>query len=254
MKIGIGSYAYGWNIQRGMTAEQLLDHAIEVGADVVQVCDNLPLFELDWTTLSSKATDHGIILQVGNIGTPGDLIRTAEIAGKIKSPIIRFVIGPAFATQSAHEVADDFRDAARICSENGARLAIENQEYFRAPQFAEIVSLIGHGAAITLDTANSLANLEGTECLIKYLADLSICLHAKDVAVEREFHMFGFRVFGVPAGQGAVDFHLLKQSLPKLESVILEQWVPTVNNQPPTTNEVEMVAPGLNYLRSIWKD
>lgn len=252
MKIGIGSYAYAWNIQRGMTAEELLDETIRVRANVLQVCDNLDLKQIDWKSLSQRAKDHGVELQIGNIGGPEQVIEAAEIARIIGSPIVRFVIGPACATQSVAEIADDFREPARICRENGARLAIENQDYFRARQFAEMVGMIGHDAAITLDTANSLSNLEGTECLMDHLAPQVICLHAKDVVVEREFHMFGFRVFGVQAGLGAVDFAFLKSKLIALQSVILEQWVPMANNQPPLANEREMVAPGIDYLRGVW--
>lgn len=252
MKIGIGSYAYPWNVQHGFTADQLLDEAIFHKAQVLQICDNLDHSKIDWATLSSRAKDNGIELQVGHIGGPSLLVETAKIAGLIGSPIVRFVIGPQCVTQSTHEIADDFRDSARICMENGARLALENQDFFRTSQLAEIVSLIGHGCGVVLDTANSLSNLEGTECIVKNLGAYAICLHAKDVVVEREFHMFGFRVFGVPTGRGSVDFRYLHDNLPDLETIILEQWHPTANNQPPLANEKEGVGRGLDYLRGIW--
>jgi sugar phosphate isomerase/epimerase len=252
LKIGIGSYTYPWNVKRGMTAEELLDRAISLKANVLQLCDNLDLASIDWASLSTRAKGHGVELQVGNIGGPEDVIATAKIAGQVGSPIVRFVIGQAFVAQSVHEVADDFREPARICQENGAQLAIENHDFFTSSQVSQIVNLIGHNCAVTLDTANSLSNLEGTECLVKHLGAHAICLHAKDVVVEREFHMFGFRVFGVEAGRGTVDFRYLKASLPKVASVILEQWPPTANNQPPIAYENETVAPGLDYLRGIW--
>lgn len=254
MKIGIGSYAYPWSVQRGFTAENLLDEAIRLKADVLQICDNLEFASIDWAELSHRAKDHGVELQVGTIGGPGELEEAAKIGGQIGSSIVRFVIGPHYATQSPHEVADDFRDAARICMENGARLALENQDFFHTSQLAQIISLIGHGCAATLDTANSLSNLEGTESVVANLGAYAICLHAKDVVVEREFHMFGFRVFGVQAGKGSVDFRYLRDNLPQLESIVLEQWHPTANNQPPIAFETECAGPGLDYLRSIWSN
>jgi sugar phosphate isomerase/epimerase len=252
VKVGLGSYAYPWSIQRGMTAPELLEQAILHRAEVLQICDNLDHAVIDWADLAAKAKDNQIQLQLGSFGGPSEAIAAARIAEFIGSPILRFVIGHAFVAQSVHEVADDFRDAARACMDHGVRLAIENHDFFNAPQFAQIVELIGHGCGITLDTANSLANLEGTESIVRHLGAHALCLHAKDVVVEREFHMFGFRIFGVQAGRGAVDFRFLQANLPNLETVVLEQWPPPVNNQPPIEHEREMVGPGLAYLKSVW--
>jgi len=252
MKVGINSYTYPWNVRGGMTAEQLLEQAIGHRASVLQLCDNLNLGALDWDGLSAKAEDHGIELQVGNIGGPDDLIAAAKIAERIGSPIVRFVIGPAFATQSALEVADDFREAAKICREHGTRMALENHDFFSTIQLRDIILAIGHDVGVCLDTANSISNLEGTGALVHHLAPHAICLHAKDVVVEREIHMLGFRVFGVPAGQGQVDFPLLKREMPNLESVILEQWPPTRNGQPPLDLEMMNVGSSLEYLRGVW--
>ncbi len=252
LKIGIGSYAYSWNIKQGMTAADVLGEGIRYGVDVVQLCDNLDLKSIDWPLLASKAKSNGIELQIGNMGGPEDVIYAANVANMIGSPIVRFVIGPSFVAQSVSEVADDFRDAARICQENGARLALENHDFFAAKELAQIIDQIGHGCAANLDTANSLSTLEGTESIVMHLGPKSICLHAKDIAIEREFHMLGFRVFGVPAGRGSVDFRYLKENLPVLESIILEQWTPPVNHQPSLANENNSVLPGLEFLRGVW--
>lgn len=252
MKIGLGSYAYPWNIQRGMTADGLLNEAIKHQVDVVQICDNLAPLTLDWDAIIPKARDHGIAVEVGLIGGAEEARCIAALAGKVGSPIARFVIGQALATQSVSEVADDLRDAAKIAEGNGLRLALENHDFFKAEQLSEIVAAIGHGCGVTLDTANSISNLEGTECIVKHLGDQALCLHAKDVAIEREFHMYGFRVFGVPAGTGAVDFHFLRDRLPNLQSVILEQWCPPVGNHPPLDQEKETIAQSLRHLRSVW--
>jgi sugar phosphate isomerase/epimerase len=253
VKIGVGSYAYPWSVQRGMTAEELLEDAILYGANVLQLCDNLDHSAIDWPALAAKAAEHEVELQIGSFGGPAEVLAGSKIAAAVGSPILRFVIGQAFVAQSVQEVADDFRDAARACSERGVRLAIENHDFFYAAQFAEIVSLIGNECGVTLDTANSIANLEGTESIVKHLGAHAICLHAKDVVVEREFHMYGFRIFGVQAGRGAVDFRYLKANLPHLETVVLEQWPPPMNNQPAIEQEREMIGPGLEFLRSVWE-
>jgi sugar phosphate isomerase/epimerase len=252
VRIGLGSYAYPWNIQRGMTADGFLDEAIKHQVDVVQVCDNLCPAEIEWDSFGKRAADHAIQVEVGHIGGKEEAALIARIAGKVGSPIARFVIGQALATQSVSEVADDLREAAKIAADNGVRLALENHDFFKAGQLSEIVAAIGHGCGVTLDTANSISNLEGTECIVKHLGKQTLCLHAKDVAIEREFHMYGFRVFGVPAGTGAVDFAYLRDNLPNIQSVILEQWCPPVGNHPPLDQEKETIAQSLRHLRSIW--
>ena len=252
MRIGLGSYAYPWNIQRGMTADAFLDEAIHHGVDVVQVCDNLNPGELKWESFSKKAADHGITVEVGHIGGAAEAELIAKVAGKIRSPIARFVIGQSLATQGIAEVADDLREAARIAESGGVRLAIENHDFFKSKQIAEIIEAVGHGCASTLDTANSISNMEGTECVVKYLGEHAVCLHAKDISIEREFHMYGFRVFGVPAGTGAVDFPFIRDNLPNLQSVILEQWCPPRGSHPPLELEKETIAQSLKHLRSVW--
>jgi hypothetical protein len=88
--------------------------------------------------------------------------------------------------------------------------------------------------------------------VVQHLGPKAICLHAKDIAVEREFHMLGFRIFGVPTGRGLVDFRYLRDNLPMLESVILEQWTPPVNHQPALGPEKELVPASLEYLKGVW--
>ena len=53
MRLGIGSYTYGWAIgvsghapERPMGALDLLERAAELGVGLVQVADNLPLHRL----------------------------------------------------------------------------------------------------------------------------------------------------------------------------------------------------------------
>ena len=253
MKIGIGSYTFPWNVQRGMTADEILDAGIDFKVDVVQLCDNVDLSNLDWVGLCERATSAGIQIQVGGIGGPKEAIAMATAAEKVGSPIVRFVIGPAFATQSVPEIADDFRDVAKFCADHGSRLALENHDFFLTSQLAAIIEAIGNGCGAVLDTANSLSNLEGLESVVKNLGPHALCLHAKDVVAEREIHMYGFRIFGVQSGNGGIDFAYLRDNLPFNETVILEQWTPKVNNETPLSQEKATVASGLAHLRGIWQ-
>lgn len=253
MKIGIGSYTYPWNVRAGMTAEQVMDQAIALECNVVQFCDNLDLPKLDWSGLRAKAEGHGIEIQVGSVGGPAELAEVVEIGRKVGSSLVRFVVGQAYVAQSVADVADGFRESARRCQEFGAKLAIENHDFFTTAEIAAIVDAIGENCGACVDTANSLSNLEGTQSLIDNLSRKAICLHAKDVIVEREIHMLGFRIFGVPAGRGFVDFPLLRENMPNLETVILEQWVPTRNGKPALEAEMESAQSGISYLKGLWQ-
>src|SRR5688572_20166128 len=113
-----------------MTATELLDEAIRLKADVLQIFDNLDPINLSWAELSPKAKDHGIELHIGHLGGPDEVVECAKIAAQVGSPLVRLVVGPTHATQSPNEVAEDLRDAARICTENGTRLVLENHDFF----------------------------------------------------------------------------------------------------------------------------
>ena len=252
MKIGIGSYTYPWNVRAGMSAEKLLDEAIRLDANVLQLCENLQLSTLNWSSLAARAKDANVEIQIGTIGGGPELEQAATIGKIVGSSLIRLVIGPSYVAQSLQDVADSLKDGAKQCQEFGARLAIENHDFFTTGQIAELARKVGSGTGVCVDTANSISNLEGTQSLISNFGDLAICLHAKDVIVEREIHLYGFRIFGVHAGKGYVDFPSLKVGLPNLQTVILEQWTPTRNGQPPLDSEVADVEPGLAYLRSVW--
>jgi sugar phosphate isomerase/epimerase len=235
-----------------MSAEKLLDEAIRLNANVLQLCDNLPLKKLDWENLAARSREAKVEIQIGTIGGGPELEEAAEIGRIVGSSLIRLVIGPSYVTQGLQEVADSLKDGARRCQDSGARLAIENHDFFTTAQIADLAQKVGFGTGVCVDTANSISNLEGTQSLISNFGDLAICLHAKDVIVEREIHLFGFRIFGVPAGKGFVDFPSLKNGLPNLQTVILEQWTPTRNGQPPLEAEVADAEAGLAYLRSVW--
>ena len=78
-KIGIGSYAFRWAIgtpewqpTRPLAPVELLDKAAALGAEVVQICDNVPLATLPDHTLAAlagRAAALGLELEVGIRGS-----------------------------------------------------------------------------------------------------------------------------------------------------------------------------------------
>ena len=73
MKLGVGSYTFTWAVgvpgypvAQPMKAFDLLETARELGAEVVQYCDNLPLTALnasERSELRQKAQNYGIDIE-----------------------------------------------------------------------------------------------------------------------------------------------------------------------------------------------
>jgi len=84
-------------------------------------------------------------------------------------------------------------------------------------------------SAVVLDTVNSLAVPEGWKDVARTLAPHTLCLHYKDFAIKRAWHMMGFICEGTPSGQGQVDTRWLLDTLkasPYDFNVIIELWPP----------------------------
>ncbi len=103
MKLGISSYTYTWSIGVGKQKPSapigplgLLLKAKELGVNLVQLADNIPLYQ--WTEeelreFKHRAQEMGIGLEVGARGlTPERLTRYIHIAKILESPFLRFVI------------------------------------------------------------------------------------------------------------------------------------------------------------------
>src|SRR5947199_328883 len=79
-----------------LTAAGLLEKAAELGVDVVQIADNLPLDRLssaEIDELASQARDRKLRLEVGTCGIePGHLRTYLNLAASLHSPLVRVVI------------------------------------------------------------------------------------------------------------------------------------------------------------------
>lgn len=241
MKLGIGTYTYMWSIGvtgappgRPMGAMDLLERAHEMGVQVVQYGPNLALQELPGAELGevlAAARQWGMELEVGTrgvesahlrrmleftVGCGARLLRTVperEGGGVPEEEELAGLVG---------EVEPAFR-AARV------RLAMENS-LMPASALAGALRRVGsEWMGVTLDTVNSLAIAEGSREVVRELAPWTCCLHVKDFAVSREWHMMGFRVEGRPAGQGQLNVPWLLGEL-RAEgaecNAIVELWPP----------------------------
>lgn len=241
MKIGIGSYAVPWHIGIGQwTPENPLQHedllalAHELGVQVVQYCDNLPLDVLDEGRLESihkQAREWGIDIEVGTRGLERErLQRCTELAERFGCPFVRVVVDTRDYQPSPEELLHELYTLKPIFASRGLKLAIENHDRFPVRVLAQILEEAGTDwVGICFDTANSLGTLQGPNEALDALCPYVCNLHVKDVRARREEHNLGFRIEGTPAGEGSVDIpdiiRRVRDANPQANAII-ELWTP----------------------------
>jgi sugar phosphate isomerase/epimerase len=239
MKAGISSYTYAWAIgvpgnmpDKPMTVFQLLDKAAELGVDVVQIADNLPLHRLSYGELikiRDFAKDLHIGIEVGGRGmTVSKLRQYIRLADILNSPLVRFVIDEKPYQPDINQIHAIINNAIPELERNRVVLAIENHDRFRAEQYAEMVTQAGSTfVGICLDSVNSMGAGEGLTAVIGELAPLTVNLHVKEFSVKRVFHQMGFVIEGCPLGEGMLPLKdLVEKVKARCRSAILEQWTP----------------------------
>jgi len=217
-----------------MSVYRLVEETARLGVSCIQIADNLPLHHLSDTELrklSVYAVSKGISIEIGTRGLqPGNVIKYAEIAAKLGSPILRIVIDSAGFEPSVNESINIIKEILPVLKENKIKLAIENHDRLKTGEFAEIITgtdplWIG----ICLDSVNSMGAGEGLHEVVSRLARFTINLHLKDFIIRRVWHKMGFVVEGVPAGDGLLNIGWLKKQVEifgNCQSAILELWTP----------------------------
>ncbi|MDG0789893.1 sugar phosphate isomerase/epimerase [Cohnella ginsengisoli] len=267
MSWGIGSYSLTWAIgvpgyeppNRPLAARDLLAAAKDVGAGVVQYADNLPLHALSESELGELvrlAREWDIGLEAGLRGTaPESLALYAELAVQIGSPIVRTLI-------TEPDIRSAYRDLEASLSDyesKGIVLAIENHGLHTTDR---LVALFEHfdspSLGCCLDTVNSFGALEGPDTVIRALAHYTVNLHIKDFEIKRVDHQMGFSVLGTPAGQGRLNWPLLREALRKsgrTPNWILELWTPFAGSVERTIElEREWFEASIPFVRGEWKN
>ncbi|MGO8786046.1 MAG: sugar phosphate isomerase/epimerase family protein [Terriglobia bacterium] len=254
MKIGISSWTYPWAIgvksyplRDPMTAIGLLERACAMGAQVVQIADNLPLAASMLDPIRRAAS--GIEIELGTRGAePANLLRYLEYAVSLGSHFVRTLLGDGYNEDSLRAVLSEF-------GRHGVVLGLENYEGLPSADLAALMRRLDNPwAGICLDTVNSLGALEMPEFTIKTLAPYTVNVHVKDFDIVRVPYMMGFEVTGRPAGQGRLD---LKSLLDQVQvygrdpNLILEQWPPLTGSLEETiVREAAWAEAGWEYLNT----
>lgn len=241
MKLGLGSYAFRWNIGIGdqhppqpMTAFDLLDEAHARGLSVVQYADNLPLDRLapdEHDRLAGIAADRGMVLELGTQSFDADEVaRYLVIGQRIGARILRVALDEADAQMPVADLARALDPLLRDARRAGIRIAIENHFNYPSPRMVNLLETVNDPQlGVCLDVANSICAGEWTEETVRLLAPFTINLHLKDYVITPDPYGVGFRILGVPlgAGRAPLDWVLAQLShCPPETSCILEHWLP----------------------------
>jgi sugar phosphate isomerase/epimerase len=217
MKLGVSSFTFPWAIGGiesdhpvDMDAFELLDRARSLGADVLQIADNLPIGHLaddELHKLKVTADSYSIGLEVGTRGIKTENIeRFLKIAQILGSPILRVVIDSKDHEPDISEICDLLKPFAAKFKEANIKLAIENHDRLTCAQFNEIIDRVGADwVGICLDTVNSLGAVEAPNTVIPALAPRAINVHMKDFEIIRTNGQMGFTVRGTALGQGRLN-------------------------------------------------
>jgi len=266
MRLGISSFTFPWAIGGidedhpiSMTSLELLDKARELGADVLQIADNLPIGHLsneELGQLRTMADSLGIALEVGTRGiSTANLARFLEIAEILGSPILRIVIDTKEHEPTMEEINSLLAPFAVQFRKLNIKLAIENHDRLTCAQFNEIIyRLGGDWVGICLDTVNSLGAVEAPNTVIPALAPRAINVHMKDFEIVRSNGQMGFTVQGTALGQGRLDVQgviaAVGGSRRDITSVI-ELWTPRQSSYEETVAlEESWASQSVKFLRA----
>ena len=269
MDYGGGSYTYTWLVQKrldtGMdplkTAVELADLIASQGLRVLQICDNLPLHQIDeegLRELGRHCRMLGLSLQIGTRGVDSaHLLTFLHIAEICEAALVRTMLtdlGGKAADEST--AARELRKVAGAFENSGVLLAIENHESTSSERLASVARAAGSGnIGLCLDTVNSFAALEPPDLTISNMLDLALNIHLKDFDIVRVNNQMGFSVVGTPLGDGRLRGYLRKLLGGGARDAIIELWTPFQDSLDATVAlESEWAQRSINFLKNYERE
>lgn len=231
MKIGISSWTYAWAIKNGMDVYTLLDKAIKLKAEVLQIADNLPLHTVSNDTIrniADIAKTHDIILEIGTKGIDKETIdKYIKIAEVLNVKLIRTLLHNEINTPSVTDAIMNLKSYVTELKSRDIVLAIENHDYYHSSQLRQIIREVNDSnIGICLDPVNNFAQGESTREVLSNLAEYTVNFHAKDYTIKRKPSQLGFDIEGCPTGVGMLDLDMVCDALRNDINWIIELWTP----------------------------
>lgn len=270
MRLGISTYSYTWAIgvpgnihNEPLSALGLLDKAAQLGINLVQFADNLPLEKLSDGELNQirvYAASRDISIEMGGKGlTVENTLLCLRTAAALSSPILRMVIDNPGYEPDVDTVIQHIKGLEPEFASRNIKLAIENHDRLKAREFEYIIRSVGSPyVGICLDSVNSMGAGEGFENVSEILLPYTFNLHLKDFTIHRVSHKMGFAIEGTPAGKGMLNIPSLIETLKKqgkCQSIILELWTPFHEDLSQTVQlEEQWVKESIAYLNPIFKN
>jgi 3-oxoisoapionate decarboxylase len=242
MRLGISSWAYGWAVgvdgypqsAQPLAALDLLQRACQLGVDLAQIGDNLPVHQLPSLQLASireVACDLGIAIELGTRGVqPAHLLRYLDLAVYFEAKLVRTLPQEITSQPSPPEAEEWIGSVMEHFRAAGVVLALENYERQTSVELAALVQRIADPfLGVCLDTVNSIGALETPKEVVRNLMPYIRNLHVKDFIIRRPEHKMGYEISGCPVGEGMLNVDWLFTELRAHgadPTVILEQWAP----------------------------
>jgi sugar phosphate isomerase/epimerase len=269
-RFGISSCAYPWAIgvargprmKKRLTAIELLEKALALGVERVQIAQNLPLENLPWETMvriKRYAGENGVMIEVGTRGTGREnIMKFLEIAHFLKSPIMRTTPESIHGNKKGmQKLQKRLREVLPEYEKEGITIVLDNQENYKASDLENLMEKVDHpNLGLCLDLSDALGAMEGPEYVINRLGRWCRNFILKDVAAVRTQTQMGFSVEGRPAGKGQLP---LKWALEQLgqagteHTTILELW-PTWQGDITSTIKLEAdwVAESVKFMQQFY--
>ena len=267
-KVGISSFAlrYALSASTPLSPTGLLDKAAALGAEVVQICDNLPLAPLsngELDALAQRAADLDLELEVGTRGSgPERLERYFAVAQRLGARLLRVVLSNAEEGRTIEQERAVLRGLLPRLDQAGITLALENRFRLLPDQMAALItSLEAPNVGACLDPLNSISRLAGPREVIRALAPLAVTVHVKDGTMTREGATWRLR--GCPVGEGLLD---VKELLAAVRAngrtpagadasgpnLLVEGWMEPLEIEAATlAQEEEWTRRGIAYLQRL---
>lgn len=236
--IGLSTYSFFWQhserAPEPLTLPAMLRRTRDLGVDLFQVCDYLPLLAYsaaELRGLRSLADELGLTLELGTRGIGADHLATfLSLADALGASLVRSMVNSVEHRPTMAEAEELLRVSVPSYESAGVTLALETYEQVSSTDLVALVEAVGSDhLGICLDPANSVAALELPKDVVERTAPYVRNIHVKDFAFTRRGGWVGFTLEGAELGTGLLDYdHLVATVRPNDRGInqVIEHWLP----------------------------